>query len=698
MGLYKYLSLGMYNNGRRYSAPTHMGYTSHASYYEDLFNSPLTTGSNDLMSSPFGDEGQSSQNQQQRNRTPPKNDQLNYASGTDTFQLPQIQTPFSADSDLASRWLGNGQTPTNGMPGMAAFGGHQGTPGFIPSTIQEEGEDRHDIDKDGGSFEGKLGDRASSNGFSGDQNGQSTYKETTQPEGVSSNGVNPLSINAMLVDNYNRGDEQDIQKAANSYSHQKKLAASSPIFSSSDNATHGMGPNLYGAYGGTAQRNPHMYMYAQQQMMAQYMRAAYAAQAQAQAQEGTNGQHNMDPYMMYKQAQTQGQQYYIMNHPHFLTPPHSGNMSATSSPLNVTYKDMSPNSPMNMKKMLQHNQGHMLNNAASMGPSAGPSFMTAPYMHGASQALYSLEDALPMKVCSNCGCTSTPSWRRCPNGKQLLCNACGLYQKLHNKPRPFCILDDGSVKVQRTPGTETNICSNCQTTDTPLWRRGSMGEALCNACGLYFKQHRQNMLQMAQEDVATASGSSSLLMQNVLSSGNSLMHNNGGMPQAGLHSAASNSSTLMNGNGGGMSAYMGSSTNYQASAEKSIEDKALADEHSSRNSFQSSNGSGNVPGSPLTSNQAAHLLYYQRQQQQQQQQNQQQQHTTATALQSHSTGHSGSNSSMMAKGGQYQGMLGYPAQQQQQQLQLQQGTASNNFSYQQQSAGNNVSHFYQAQH
>ncbi|ORX92011.1 GATA-domain-containing protein, partial [Basidiobolus meristosporus CBS 931.73] len=33
-------------------------------------------------------------------------------------------------------------------------------------------------------------------------------------------------------------------------------------------------------------------------------------------------------------------------------------------------------------------------------------------------------------------------------------------------------------------------CSNCQTTTTPLWRRNPQdGEPLCNACGLFLKLH-----------------------------------------------------------------------------------------------------------------------------------------------------------------------------------------------------------------
>ena len=63
------------------------------------------------------------------------------------------------------------------------------------------------------------------------------------------------------------------------------------------------------------------------------------------------------------------------------------------------------------------------------------------------------EDKGPIS-CTNCNTTATPLWRRDPKGKPL-CNACGLFLKLHGVVRPLSLKTDVIKKRQRGANTSS---------------------------------------------------------------------------------------------------------------------------------------------------------------------------------------------------------------------------------------------------
>lgn len=46
------------------------------------------------------------------------------------------------------------------------------------------------------------------------------------------------------------------------------------------------------------------------------------------------------------------------------------------------------------------------------------------------------------------------------------------------------------LSLQQTASRRAGLrCTNCHTSTTTLWRRNAEGEPVCNACGLYMKLH-----------------------------------------------------------------------------------------------------------------------------------------------------------------------------------------------------------------
>ncbi|KAJ1889154.1 hypothetical protein LPJ81_006187 [Coemansia sp. IMI 209127] len=129
------------------------------------------------------------------------------------------------------------------------------------------------------------------------------------------------------------------------------------------------------------------------------------------------------------------------NHPYMPQTP----ASSSGAPLGSSPFGLIPSDPTALRRsnsiatLTPYVSNHQVSRSSSRSQKAPSSMFIIPAIN---------QDGT-CKRCANCYTAETPSWRRHPDTQELLCNACGLYLRLHRKARPITVDESGNIQVVR---------------------------------------------------------------------------------------------------------------------------------------------------------------------------------------------------------------------------------------------------------